>query len=95
MSNVVASVAVGWALPTLHPLLSPSNREHYKHPFSQPHYVQLRFGGVPLTSRSFRQFVADGFYGENWGCWFAVSGVERCGGKQTGVFEGKGRVVGE
>lgn len=41
-------------------------------------------------SENFRRFVEDGFYGENWGCWFAVSGVERCGGKRTRVLRGRG-----
>jgi putative transposase len=37
---------------------------------------------------SFRRFVRDGFYGEDWGC--------RCGGKGAAVeFEGEGLVVGE
>jgi hypothetical protein len=37
---------------------------------------------------SFRQFVRDGFYGEDWGC--------QCGGKEAAVeFEGEGLVVGE
>ena len=56
------------------------------------HYNPVKHGLVecPLQWEfsSFRQFVRDWFYREDWGC--------RCGGKEAAVeFEREGLVVGE
>ena len=56
------------------------------------HYNPVKHGLVECPHQwefsSFRQFVREGFYREDWGC--------QCGGKEAAVeFEGEGLVVGE